>query len=937
MTVSGSEIDRLKWELSRLRQRLEVIDAARASAVAEVRDAIGILEKRVDGLLVRDAVAADSEPELKPEPPKIRIVATPATGMTSSPAMPRPEAVATRNTGDTDPESGRETSFELRLGRVWLVRFGMVLLVTGLVFLGNHAYQNWIRELSAGVRLAALYAGSLILASAGIVAAGRENLRRFGEVLLGGGLAFFYWCTYAAHHVDRLRVVESPVLAAMLLTGAAGVVTGAAIWQRSRTTAMIGLLLASYSTVLQPLGWLSAASNLTLAVAGMALMRWMRWAGPGVTAMAGCYGGFAWWQLAGAAGGDVPVDVSALWFLPPVWAVLSLPGVAGVSRRFGTILGDRARAIFSTANNVAFFSLFSAVWIQQRGTSDYWTVPAVFGACLLGLGLHGRGREVTGDHHLAQGLSAVTLALVLKLDGYHLALALAGQALGLACAFRRYRGRAELGFSLLAGMGAAMLLLAESSAGAPWGGNPAAPLWSRGLVALVLAAAVLVFRTAGSGPESDERGEELAGIASVLLLGASTATGLFCWCLQVPTPFRGVVAGGVALSLGPVIAWFRSRKGFDELGFAALAFAVTALAVTALPVVVVPAWSPLLAACAALAGHAWWERKGSGVLQGSAISWVQGATVGAGLGVAIWNGVDMEETRCVALVGAAVGLAAAGRWLLVLPRLTTVAALMIPGALAAAVGAGGPDAGWVDVFPVIGALAVLGIAAGGMGKGEEGKGAATRIARAVATLGWISAWRDQDIGVLAEVFAGTAIVLILTGGRLSGRRFLPEAVVFLALGTLALGLVLAREPWRMSDGEGMPHGVLAVAVWFVAGFRSRIGISRSLLYSACGLLTLWSSLWVIRTAGENGMVVLWAGLALCLVTSGLWCRRAALRQSGFALFGLAVLKLFIVDVWDFAAFARVTAFLALGVAMVAAGFLYNRFSEWVRRLLEDER
>src|SRR5690606_8016559 len=130
---------------------------------------IGILERRVDGLLVRDAVAADSEPELKPEPPKIRIAATPATGMTSSPAMPRPEAVATRNTGDTDPEGGRETSFELRLGRVWLVRFGMVLLVTGLVFLGNHAYQNWIRELSAGVRLAALYAGSLILASAGIV------------------------------------------------------------------------------------------------------------------------------------------------------------------------------------------------------------------------------------------------------------------------------------------------------------------------------------------------------------------------------------------------------------------------------------------------------------------------------------------------------------------------------------------------------------------------------------------------------------------------------------------------------------------------------------------------------------------------------------------------------------------------------------------------
>ena len=35
------------------------------------------------------------------------------------------------------------------------------------------------------------------------------NLRAFGEVVMAGGLSFFYYCTFAAHHVPRLRVVET--------------------------------------------------------------------------------------------------------------------------------------------------------------------------------------------------------------------------------------------------------------------------------------------------------------------------------------------------------------------------------------------------------------------------------------------------------------------------------------------------------------------------------------------------------------------------------------------------------------------------------------------------------------------------------------------------------------------------------------------------------
>src|SRR5262245_279830 len=44
----------------------------------------------------------------------------------------------------------KERSFEMRLGTYWLVRIGIVMLLTGLVFFGNYAYQNYIGKLRAG-------------------------------------------------------------------------------------------------------------------------------------------------------------------------------------------------------------------------------------------------------------------------------------------------------------------------------------------------------------------------------------------------------------------------------------------------------------------------------------------------------------------------------------------------------------------------------------------------------------------------------------------------------------------------------------------------------------------------------------------------------------------------------------------------------------------
>ena len=51
----------------------------------------------------------------------------------------------------------------MRLGTYWLVRVGIVMLLTGLVFFGNYAYQNFIGKLGPGGKIGLLYFASALL------------------------------------------------------------------------------------------------------------------------------------------------------------------------------------------------------------------------------------------------------------------------------------------------------------------------------------------------------------------------------------------------------------------------------------------------------------------------------------------------------------------------------------------------------------------------------------------------------------------------------------------------------------------------------------------------------------------------------------------------------------------------------------------------------
>ena len=139
-------------------------------------------------------------------------------GGSSSAQKPSGETPARRTAGvDTGARTASEP-FELRVGTYWMPRIGIVILLTGLVFLGNYAYHLIVPLLGPWGKLSLLTLAGVGLAGLGAwLERSRETLRNYGRVLMAGGAATIYYTAYAAHFVERLRVIESPILGGMLL------------------------------------------------------------------------------------------------------------------------------------------------------------------------------------------------------------------------------------------------------------------------------------------------------------------------------------------------------------------------------------------------------------------------------------------------------------------------------------------------------------------------------------------------------------------------------------------------------------------------------------------------------------------------------------------------------------------------------------------------
>ena len=125
----------------------------------------------------------------------------------------------------------------------------------------------------------------------------KESLRNYGQVLFAGGLAAVYFTTYAAHYVEVLRVIASPLLdgvSAARLGGLHGLDCGP---QKSEVLALFAVGLAYYTSAITDVGLFTLDSNLVLTEAAVFFLVRNRWTTLSFISVVATYGGFAFWRF----------------------------------------------------------------------------------------------------------------------------------------------------------------------------------------------------------------------------------------------------------------------------------------------------------------------------------------------------------------------------------------------------------------------------------------------------------------------------------------------------------------------------------------------------------------------------------------------------------------------------------------------------------------
>ncbi|HEY2343896.1 MAG TPA: DUF2339 domain-containing protein, partial [Chthoniobacteraceae bacterium] len=470
------EFEALLAEQTRLRQSMKRLE-----------ERIDLFRKKLETTEEVKAIAEEVQPVVAPPPlPSLIEALPPVSEVKPAPAPPKPAAqplVEKEEAPPPPPESEEaptptppRDSLEMRLGTVWLARLGIVIFLTGLVFLGNFAWHAIIHRLTAGGKLALITLAGAALAGIGKWLESRQDeVRSFARILLAGGAATIYYAAYAAHYVAPLRVIESPLLGGLLLLGLSGAFVAWAHSRQSQAIATLAILLAYYTSAINPIGTFTLFSTLLLTGAAVFFLVRNRWSSLSWVSLIGSYGSYAWWRLVNESPAVFgPASAAESWvmaaaFLIGYWLIFTV----GVFRVREGALPPASRTSFFTLNNCAFFTCAAEHVIGNR-PDELWLFCIGFGAALLALAVAARrvrpdDRSMDGAY-LAQGLASVTAGLALKLSGPNLAITLALESAVLMAGVRS-RQRILFGIAAsLAALGAFLPTLAP--AGASYGPIP---------------------------------------------------------------------------------------------------------------------------------------------------------------------------------------------------------------------------------------------------------------------------------------------------------------------------------------------------------------------------------------------------------------------------------------------------------------------------------
>jgi len=835
-----------------------------------------------------------------------------------------------------------KASFEMRLGTYWLVRIGIVMVLTGLVFFGGYAYKNYIGLLGPAGKVSLLYAASMLLLGLGVwwqrKAAG-ESLKNYAQVLFAGGLAAVYFTTYAAHHIQQLRIIGSALLDGALLLVWAGFMAWIADRKKSEVLALFAVGLAYYTSAITHVGSFTLYSNFVLTLAAVFFLVRNRWAVLSLASLVATYAAYGFWRFYDGSSWHWASPEEGLWmgagFLMSYWLAFTAAVFLSKHEKF---IGPN-RAAFLTLNNGAFFTMFLLTMLQVHH-GGFWKFSLGYGVVLLGLAALARwtlaAEPLTKNSYLTQGLLLATVGLITKFAGLKLALLLGTESVVLLMlGLQRqnlilkigayFSGALAVGWGIaslerndLSGLDLGSALGALMTFNAFWSHRRSAaedeypirpvPAYFT-ILALASWLATTWYNTTPSNFPLALAIEALAitfsfyllGLREMVLLGQGyLLLGQFAWLFHFIQPSNSPPWWNPALMIAVTVGlshwWQRqkvlaidSRMSLFWQGFCALTI-VGLLFVWLNPLVDAPTWLMLTSLLAVgLTAYGVFTRSWFLAGFGQIFLFVSGAEF-------VWQLLQVKPQWNLPLAPIAVfGLLSfvTVRWFYHQPDasekvrtpLLLIAMFYRWMALIMTIW-------WVCVYiPArerIWLLALLGLLMflfAGLFRSRE-----TLLFSAAFTLTALALFWLPLLEAPTVYWPNLVVIIILLGQRQAAKR-LPEYY----------------------DLDSRVHA----AVIMVGGFS----------------LWLFLTRWVCQNASGFYLTASWSALALVLFTVGMALRERVYRWLGLGILAFALGRIIIFDVWKLETLYRILSFMALGIVLLVLGFIYNKYQEKIKEWL----
>ena len=835
------------------------------------------------------------------------------------------------------PPVAEKNSFEMRLGTFWLVRIGIVMLLTGLAFFANFAYHHIIGKLGAGGKISLLYLTSGLLLGAGAWWQRRdvkESLKNYAQVLFAGGLAAVYFTTYAAHHIPPLRVIESAIFDGTLLLVWAGVIAWIADRRKSEVMALFAVGLAFYSSVITRVGDFTLYSNLMLTVAAVVFLIRNRWVSLSFAGLATSYAGYAFWRFLHEDGWRWANPDEGLYFgamfLAAYWLVFT---VATFVSRCEKLSGQN-RAAFLTLNNGAFFALFLLTMIQIH-TGGFWKISLGYGVLLLALA--GLARKIlpeeplTKNACLTQGLLLVTLGFITKFAGLQLALVLGVESVVLFILGSQHQSAVLKFFA-----GAAALLATG------WCVANLNHFDSRGLWTGTGLGALLAFNAFWAHRQDTENPEPLRTAPTFFTLLAFAGWLATTWfnTAEANLPLA-LAAEAVALTFSIYLLRVReiTLLGQFFLVFAQIAWLLHFINATP------PWWNPLALIAVTIGLSHWWQRQKTLVVSRNIfVCYSLVFALAAVAVVLVWAHPLVSPPAWLALtsllaVAATIYGVATRAWPLAICGQIFLA--VSAWEFLAELSREKPD--WFFPLAPLAGLTVLSFATvGWFARKPDSAGTAREpllqialvyrwLALAMSLL-WL--WQYVPDRQHAVAFMATAIGVFVFAIWRRNREALVGTTVYAVAALAALWL---RDDLEMDAYWANLLALLALLVMQQILRRAAATLPLAEKIHAAIIFTAGVSLWRLLscwiTTSGIFLTMSWAGFAVVVFALGMFLRERFHRWLGLGVLAASVGRVVLVDVWKQETIWRVVTFMALGVALLVVGFIYNKYQDAIRKWL----